>query len=76
MVDDRLDQFEKRLSKMENDLATFHLAVAKKLTDALALMQQQHRLREARVNDTLRKILDELNQIREKLSHVTPPVMN
>jgi hypothetical protein len=76
MADDRMDQFEKRLARMEHDLSTFHMAVAKKLTDALTLMQQQQRLREARVSQTLNQILEELNRIREKLTQVTPPVMN
>lgn len=78
MSDDRIDAIEQRMAKVERDLAGFQNTVVKKLTEALQLIQKHQRLRDARVNQQLKKIVDELTTIRERLTkqQSIPPVMN
>jgi len=76
MSDDRIDAIEERLAKVERDLAGFQNTVVKKLTEALQLIQKHQRLRDARVNQQLHKIVEELTAIREKLANQVPPTMN
>jgi hypothetical protein len=78
MSEDRLDLLEQRMAKVERDLQGFQTTVVKKLTEALQLIQKHQRLRDARVNQQLKKIADELTAIRERLTKqaAVPPVMN
>jgi hypothetical protein len=78
MSDDRIDALEQRMAKLERDLSTVQGTVVKKLTEAIQLIQKHQRLRDARVNQQLHKIVEELTSIRERLSQVqpVPPVMN
>jgi hypothetical protein len=76
MSDDRLATIEQRLSKVEHDLGSFQATVVKRLSELLQLIQKQQKLRDAHINETLRGIMEELKQIRERLSNFTPTVMN
>jgi hypothetical protein len=78
LLSNRIDAIEKRLTRVEKDLEAFQSTVVKKLTEAMSLIQKHQRMRDARVNQQLQKIVDELTSIREKLSvqQTPPPVMN
>jgi phage-related protein len=76
MSEDRVDAIEKRLAKVEGDLAALHSTVLKKLTEAMQLIQRYQKMRDTRVNEQLRQIVQELTHIREKLANQVPPVMN
>lgn len=74
MSEDRIDELEKRLAKVEGEVGAIQNTILKKLTEAMQLIQRHQKMRDARVNDQLRKIVQELTTIREKLA--SPPVMH
>jgi hypothetical protein len=74
MSEDRIDEIEKRLAKVEGEVSAIQSTILKKLTEAMQLIQRHQKMRDTRVNEQLRKIVLELTQIREKLA--SPPVMH
>jgi phage-related protein len=76
MSDDRIDAIEQRLARVERELQAFQHAVAKKLAEALQLIQKHQKLRDVRMNQQLRKIVEELTSLRETMAAKVPPVMN
>lgn len=76
MFEDRAGDIEKRLAKVEEELALLQNTILKKLTTALQLIQRHQKMRDTRVNEQLQKIAQELTSIREKLGSQVPPTMN
>ena len=76
MSEDRAGDIERRLAKVEEELALLQNTILKKLTTALQLIQRHQKMRDTRVNEQLQKIAHELTSIREKLGSQVPPTMN
>jgi uncharacterized coiled-coil protein SlyX len=76
MSEDRIDELEKRLAKVEGEVGVLHNTILKKLTQAMQLIQRHQKMRDTRVNEQLRQIVEELTHLREKLGNQVPPVMN
>ena len=76
MADDdekRLQRLEQRVLRLEKNIFIFQAHVAKKLTEALQVLQGRQQAREKRVGDSLRKLAGELGEIRDKLGAVAKP---
>jgi hypothetical protein len=71
--DDRVAAIEKRLDRIEKDLRGFKKNVVKKLTEAFDMVTKHQQLRDARVNEQLKRIVLELASIREKMASSTDP---
>jgi hypothetical protein len=71
--DDPIVALEKRLDRVEKDLRGFKKNVVKKLTEAFDMVTKHQRLRDARVNEQLKRIVLELATIREKMASQTEP---
>ena len=71
--DDRVAAIEKRLDRIEKDLRGFKKNVVKKLTEAFDMVTKHQQLRDARVNEQLKRIVLELASIREKMASSTAP---
>ena len=75
--DDPIAALEKRLARVERDLRGFKKDVVKKLTQAFDMVTKHQQLRDARVNEQLKRIVLELAAIRQKMATEPPPsVMN
>ena len=72
-ADDRIAALEKRLDRVEKDLRGFKKDVVKKLTQAFDMVTKHQQLRDARVNEQLKRIVLELTTIREKMGNQTEP---
>jgi regulator of replication initiation timing len=71
--DDRIAALEKRVERIEKDLRGFKKNVVKKLTEAFDMVGKHQRLRDARVNEQLKRIALELSTIRQKMDSQTEP---
>jgi septal ring factor EnvC (AmiA/AmiB activator) len=71
--DDPIAALEKRLARVERDLRGFKKDVVKKLTQAFDMVTKHQQLRDARVNEQLKRIALELTAIRQKMATDPPP---
>jgi phage-related protein len=63
----RVAELEKKMARLQRDVFSFQVTVARKLTEALTFIQKTQEARDAKVSDALRKVVEELTEIRNRL---------
>lgn len=77
MPDDEISakvaELERRMTRLEREVFSFQMGAAKKLTEALAIIQGHEKARDVQVQETLVKMTEELAEIKKRLGQVVGP---
>jgi transposase len=66
-MDARLSRLESRMTGFEQKLYESQSLVTRKLQEIFGLIKKQQRVRDARVDEALRKVLEQLTELKNRL---------